>query len=164
MATSMPMSICLNLVKNLVYRVKTQVRSLTILWVRVLVRSFSVQSIGISHYGIREVEAALSEPDKPTQYFPPAQYILDVEQMINSQVQHGTHNSTQTGTFTASDPEALRKFVETFKSRLPDLPLNETDKAEASAEIATIEAQLQSPKPKRDETPTLHCPYFKGCC
>jgi hypothetical protein len=29
-------------------------------------------AIGITHYGVVQVEAALSKPNEPTQYFPPA--------------------------------------------------------------------------------------------
>jgi hypothetical protein len=49
---------------------------------------------GISHWGVREVEEALSNPDEPTHYFPPVN-IISIGQMISSQIQQASPEATQ---------------------------------------------------------------------
>lgn len=63
------------------------------------------------------------------------------------QVQQGTHRSLQVRAELV-DPEALRVFLRDLRCRLDDLQLEPETRAEAAAEIETVEAQLQSPKPK----------------
>jgi len=46
------------------------------------------------------------------------------------------------------DLQALQEFITALKVRADDLPLTGDARAELDAEIATMEAQLQSPKPK----------------
>ncbi len=103
--------------------------------------------IGITHRGIVEVELALSKPDEPTTYFPPINYI-HVEQMIGSQIQQGTNQSSQVLTYSANDFEAILKFVADLKSQLFELRLNAETQAEVESDIATIESQIKSPRPK----------------
>ena len=104
-------------------------------------------SAGITHQGIIEVENALSKPDEPTSYFPPINYI-HVEQMIGSQLQQGTNQSSQVLTFNNNDIEAILKFVSNLSSQLPKLELNEEIRAEVMSDVATIESQAKSPRPK----------------
>ena len=103
--------------------------------------------IGITHRGVVEVEAALSKPDEPTTYFPPVNYI-HVEQMIGSQIQQGTNQSSQALTYTANDIEAIVEFVSDLKNLLFELKLSEEAHAEVEADIETIESQIKSPRPK----------------
>ena len=93
-----------------------------------------------------EVEAALSQPDKPTEHFPVN--IIHIEQMSHSQIQQGTVGSTQSGTFTSLDLAAVAEFVAGLKTMLPQLGLTGDDEAVAQSDIATIETQLSSPRPK----------------
>jgi hypothetical protein len=104
-------------------------------------------SIGITHFGVVEVESALQHPDAPTQHFPPVQNIIHIETMTNSVIQQGNTNSTQTVTFEASDMAEIKHFLEALALQLPKLQMNEGDRAEARSEIATVDAQLSSPKP-----------------
>jgi hypothetical protein len=103
--------------------------------------------IGITHRGVVEVESALSKPDEPTTYFPPVNYI-HVEQMIGSQIQQGTNQSSQVLTYSTNDIEAIAKFVADLKARLPDLKLDAETQAEAESDTETIESQIKSPRPK----------------
>jgi len=48
---------------------------------------------GISHWGVREVEEALSNPDTPTSRFPPVN-IISTGQMISSQIQQASPEAT----------------------------------------------------------------------
>lgn len=104
-------------------------------------------SSGITHQGIVEIENAISAPDKPTSYFPPLNYI-HVEQMIGSQIQQGTNQSSQVLTFNNNDLETILKFISDLKRQLPELKLNEEIQAEITSDIETIESQAKSPHPK----------------
>jgi hypothetical protein len=104
-------------------------------------------SISITHRGIIEVEAALSKPDEPTTYFP-AVNIVHVEQMIDSQIQQGTNQSSQVLTFSTNDLEAIAKFIDNMKGQLDELKLDEEIQAEAISDIETLETQIKSPRPK----------------
>jgi len=103
--------------------------------------------IGITHRGIVEVETALSKPDQATSYFPPFNYI-HVEQMIGSQIQQGTNQSSQVLTNTTNDIEAIAKFITELKDQLPALKLNKEAQAEVEADVETIQSQIKSPRPK----------------
>lgn len=101
----------------------------------------------IKHKGIVEVEEALSKPDEPTSYFPPINYI-HVEQMIGSQIQQGTNQSSQVLTYTANDIETIRKLVADLKSQLSEWKLAPEVQAEVEVDMETIETQIKSPRPK----------------
>jgi hypothetical protein len=100
----------------------------------------------LSHTGVVEIEAALSQPDRPTAHFP--LNIIHIEQMSHSQIQQGTVGSTQSGTFTSLDLGAVAEFVRELKAQLSQLGLAGDDEAVAQSDIATIETQLSSPRPK----------------
>ncbi|OAA84678.1 hypothetical protein [Clostridium ljungdahlii] len=103
--------------------------------------------ISITHYGVTQVEEALSEPDKPTEYFPPIN-IINVQNMIGSQVQQGTTNSTQRETFSTSDIDKLTDFIQELDTKVSQLNLKPEDKDELDAEISTIKVQSSSSRPK----------------
>ena len=112
-----------------------------------LVEGVASTRIAITHRGIVEVETALSKPDKSTTYFPPINYI-HVEHMTGSQIQQGTNQSSQILTYSANDFEAITKFVAKLKGQLPKLKLGAELRSEVESDIATIEAQIKSPRPK----------------
>lgn len=116
-----------------------------------LINRVTAKSITIAHPGIIELEDALTKPDQPTEHFPPnvVQYIISAQQIINSPIQQGTVDSAIIA-LPSSISGDIQEFIETLKNILPDLPISSEDKAEATAEIATIESQLQSPRPKRN--------------
>lgn len=103
--------------------------------------------ISITHLGIIQVETALQEPDKATQYFPPAN-IINIHNMVGSQIQQGTDNSTQTGTFSITDIEKVKNFIDEISTKVSDFKLNNEDKDELIAEIDTVKAQTSSTRPK----------------
>ncbi len=104
-------------------------------------------TIGITHRGIVEVEAAITSPDEPTTYFPPFN-IIHVEQMIGSQIQQGTNQSSQVLTYSANDLEAILKIANEVRSRLADLDLSTEARAEAEFDVSTIEDSNQVPTPE----------------
>lgn len=105
--------------------------------------------IGITHRGIVEVEKALSNPERPTTYFPPATVINYIGSMTNSQAQLSGSESTQAmsvvGERTRQD---LAEFVALLRRDADDLGLEETERRELEAEIQTLEAQDSNPNPK----------------
>jgi hypothetical protein len=106
--------------------------------------------VSITHYGVKEVEQALSHPDAPTQYFPPVVNIINVRNMVGSQIQQGTHDSTQhqNTSISQNDAAALQALVRSFREALDGLPFDTDTRSEAEAELLTVEAQLKSSKPK----------------
>ena len=102
----------------------------------------------LTHAGIVEIEAALSQPERPTEHFPVN--IIHIGQMYQSQIQQGTADSTQTGTFAPLDLAAVAEFIRGLKSELSQLGLAGDDEAVAQSDLATIESQLSSPRPKVD--------------
>ncbi|HDS1200496.1 MULTISPECIES: hypothetical protein [Shewanella] len=104
-------------------------------------------AVSITHDGVVEIERAVTEPDKPTQYFPPVN-IINVHQMHGSVIQQGTTNSTQTVQITNAEKIAINEFIGKLKSALPELNLDDSSHSEISADIATVEAQIGSERPK----------------
>lgn len=114
-------------------------------------RSATSGHLVITTRGVIEVEAALNKPNESTEHFPAnviQNFINITGSVTNSPILQGAQDSTQVVSYS---PEALQKtneFVEFLKDTLPKLPLDDNDRAEVEAEIATIEPQLSSPRPK----------------
>lgn len=107
--------------------------------------------ISITHYGVREIEQAVAEPDTPTEHFPPlafTQNVIHVESMVGSAIQQGSSDSTQSVGAPALDVNALRDVIAQLEAALAAIVLEDDERAEASAQIATMNAQLGSPKPR----------------
>lgn len=103
----------------------------------------------ITHWGVKEVEEALSAPGEPTEHFPPivvAQNYLQVGTMSYSQIQQGTTSSTQVQR--TLDVDALRELVAELRAIMPELDLEAEQHEEYVADIETVAAQLASPRPK----------------
>jgi len=65
-----------------------------------------------------------------------------------AQVQQDTHSSTQSIEMSQLDFSSLFKFLEKIKNEMSELEIQSEIKRELSSEIATLEAQAKSPKPK----------------
>jgi hypothetical protein len=107
-------------------------------------------AVAMTHAGVVEVERALSTPETPTHYFPPVVNILHVQSMVGSQIQQGTHDSTQSQSQTISqnDLASIQTLLTSLQGNLANLGLSPEAHAEATAEVQTVEAQLRSTKPK----------------
>lgn len=113
-----------------------------------LVKYFTLGgNIVITHQGIVQVENALSEPDKPTLYFPPIN-IINVQNMAGSQIQQGTSESNQTYSSSTSDYKDVFGFIMELEGKLDELQLDSSDAQEISADVSTIESQIKSSRPK----------------
>ncbi|WP_434139694.1 hypothetical protein [Photobacterium leiognathi] len=72
----------------------------------------------------------------------------NIGSMQNSQLQQASDNSHQSMDFEVNNSH-VTEFLEILKSSIRQLHLNESDANELNAEVATIEHQLASPKPKK---------------
>jgi len=104
-------------------------------------------AIAISHWGIKEVEDALSNPDRPTTHFLPVN-VISIGQMVNSQIQQDSPNATQVTNFDGKKIEALGELVSLLKESIDRLGLQKQEKSDLDAELRTLEAQMSSSKPK----------------
>jgi hypothetical protein len=106
--------------------------------------------IQITHRGILEMEQSLGAPEEPTQHFPPAVSIINVGgSVIGSAIQSGSPGAHQEVTVGDIDLAPIRDFIGELEARTGDLDLPEAESQELAAEIATVKAQIYSPKPKR---------------
>lgn len=103
--------------------------------------------IAITHYGVKEVEEALSHPEKPTAYFPPVN-IINIHHMEGSQIQQGTISSSQNAKINSQSTEELLNFLKELRDKQLDLKLPPDDASELSSDIDTVESQLKSSRPK----------------
>lgn len=104
--------------------------------------------IGITHYGVTNVEAALERPNEPTQYFPPVVNILHIGTMTGSTVQQAGHASVQSASVSPELQSELRAFLTRLEEALADSRLSHDILADVDANVATIRAQLQARAPK----------------
>ena len=106
--------------------------------------------VNLTHSGILEVELAHSQPDKPTQHFAPINLVY-AHNITNSPIQQGSPGATQTLTVLSQDhQQQLEGIVRSLRTTIDDLGLGDEDKAELEAELRTLEAQVASPKPKKE--------------
>ncbi len=104
-------------------------------------------TIKLTHQGIKEVEQALENPDKPTQHFLPIN-IVNIGTMTNSTLQQATHNSTINYYFNDEKIKELNNIIESIKNIQDTLNISIELHKELISEIETLEIQKTSPKPK----------------
>jgi hypothetical protein len=107
-------------------------------------------AVNITHQGIKEMEQSLQAPARPTEHFPPAISIIHVEgSLIGSPIQSGSPGARQEVTVDINLGD-VRDFIGQLESALPGLNLPAEESQELAAEVATIRAQVESPKPKKN--------------
>jgi hypothetical protein len=106
--------------------------------------------IAITHRGVVEIEQAQREPGSPTEFFPPFN-VIHIEHMTNSHIQQGTTQSVQNinESVAAEETRALAEFLDDIRRRKSDLGLGAETVADLDAQVATLDAQMRSPQPKR---------------
>ena len=112
-----------------------------------LLEPSSVGRISITHYGVKEVEEAISNPKEPTHHFPPIN-VINIHHMEGSQIQQVISSSNQTGTFKLTNSVEMDEFIKLIKEQLPELALANDDESEIKSDIATLESQVVSSRPK----------------
>lgn len=103
--------------------------------------------IGLTHWGIKEVEQAIENPSKPTEHFLPLN-IINIGTMNNSTLQQGTTNSTINFTYNAHTAVDIEQIVSQLNDLKDSLNLSNEHQSELLSELQTIEIQKKSSKPK----------------
>ncbi|CAM5198987.1 AbiTii domain-containing protein [Alishewanella longhuensis] len=109
---------------------------------RVLDWALQLETQGVLGEGM-----SFTEKEKQSAHTVTYQVTNNIGSMQNSQLQQDSPNATQSLTVNM-DLNQLAGFIKKLKGQLEGLQLNSTEKAELCAEIATIENQIASPKPK----------------
>jgi hypothetical protein len=105
--------------------------------------------IGITHWGVKEMEQALSNPNQPTMHFPAAVNILHIAgDVVGSQIQQGTEASQQIQ-ITQDTQLALTEFLSSLEKDLTEIKAEANTLRDLKADIQTIKAQLGAAQPKR---------------
>lgn len=109
--------------------------------------------IQIAHKGIIEVEQALSDPKSETEHFAPNITITNnIGSMVNSNLQQANSNSQQTILYlNESEKSDFNEQLLTLKKEIEEHKANFTQvqQQDISAELSTIESQMQSSRPKK---------------
>src|SRR5262245_47883454 len=103
--------------------------------------------IGITHQGIREVEDAVSHPDKPTQYFP-AVNVINIGSLVGSSILQGSPGSHQSTRISHSGQRELAVVLAEIRQSIERLGLDAQQQTDLEGDIGTVEAQLTTSKPK----------------
>jgi hypothetical protein len=103
----------------------------------------------ITHDGVREVEQALTAPDRKTEHFAPAATVLVHGDVIGSQIQSGTVGSSQqqSGVAIGDQRAPIDAFVEAFRRAIEGGQMPDADRRIASAALAAVEPQLALDEP-----------------
>lgn len=111
----------------------------------------------ITHWGVKEMERSEEHPQEPTDHFPSQVTVFHIGgDMIGSAIQSnsaGATQSIQVGDITVGAAEdQIRSFMDEFDTKLSMLRQELTDDAiaEIASDVATVRAQLSSPKPKKN--------------
>jgi hypothetical protein len=100
----------------------------------------------ISHFGIKEVEEAKENPEQSTEFFPPINVIQNYG-TITGLLQGNSHSSL-TINFASENKEALNEIISSLNILKDSIQLIPEMMDEFIADIQTLEAQNNSPKPK----------------
>ena len=103
--------------------------------------------VALTHAGITEVEERLGNPEASTARFPAAVNIINVGQMIGSQIHQGTTGSS-VSSLAGTDGRAVSALVDALDRALREAQLRSLERSDVEAELATLRAQLKSTSPK----------------
>jgi hypothetical protein len=106
--------------------------------------------VTITHLGVVEVEQFLEEPNRATEHFPPSSSVVIYGNASNVQILAGSPGASQTMGLGQGELMALIVFAKELR-RILDEAVNVTDivREEMEADLRVLEAQLESPAPKR---------------
>jgi hypothetical protein len=113
----------------------------------------------ITHRGVKEMERSEKNPEQPTEHFPPQTEItINIGgDMIGSAIQSNSAGATQhveVGDIAIGvDVDAqIHELLDKFEAKLSELRQEQAPEAMAElvADITTVRAQMESPKPKKN--------------
>jgi hypothetical protein len=123
---------------------------------RTMTGTHTPMQTNVTHLGIKEMELSQERPEKPTDHFPPSVSITVNGNVTASPFQVGNVGSTQHSqvgdvTISTDAKKAITDFVSEFEAKATELEKEKSPEvvAEIAAEVATIKAQVNSPKPKK---------------
>lgn len=106
--------------------------------------------IQITHQGIKEMEESLQAPTMPTEHFPPAVSIINIQgDMIGSPIQSGSPGARQEVSIGDINLDGVRNFLDQLEKVAPSVALPAEENRVLAGDIATIRAQIDSPRPKK---------------
>ena len=103
--------------------------------------------IGITHAGIKDLEYAITNPGKPTRHFPPVVNMIDAEDAAGPGSRAGG-SGPEKEAFDIKSSGGYGAFIKILKDKLAELQFPQNDNSVLKSDIATIEAQLFSDRPK----------------
>jgi hypothetical protein len=104
--------------------------------------------INITHWGIQEIEQSLQVPDKPTEHFPPAISVIEIHgDVIGSAIQSGSPGAQQDVSVGDISLYRVREILTEFEAQASSLHLPDDEAAQLHADMATVKAQVESPRP-----------------
>jgi hypothetical protein len=122
----------------------------------------------ITHEGVREVERALTEPDQPTEHFPPAVTVHFHGNVVGSQVQAGTVRSGQHQVSAEIDRGCALQVVSELRNVLADGRVDPAVRVQGQASLVAVEAQLNLEMPNAGfaprRAPNTPCDRGKSRC
>lgn len=106
--------------------------------------------LSLTHDGLKEIEKAINEPDKPTEHFAPInQYnTINIGTMKGGAIQQSTNHSVINYIASSDTVNSINKFVDELTRFLKENEIESDLKNELAADISTIKEQIKSPKPK----------------
>jgi hypothetical protein len=119
---------------------------------RRLVKRIGTGAAGVmlTQRGVDEVEEARNHPNQPTSHLA-AINLVYAETITHSAIQQGSPEATQSLTIiNQSNLQKLKTFLHSLKQSIDQLELSNEQQAELEAEIQTLDAQVASPKPKKE--------------
>lgn len=105
-------------------------------------------SVSITHQGIVEVERIRSDPERPTELCPFLSRTSGANRNYLAAQQGILSYEHRQAAPARSDLERLKATLADLRMQLASAQLTADERAEAAADMVTIEAQLSSPNPK----------------
>lgn len=104
--------------------------------------------VTITHQGVREVEEARSRPDQPTEHFPPVSSLAAATVADPLSSQDGTGEAPTPAIMSEQNRLEVLRVVQSLEEWADQLPIDRELRSEFDADLQTIQAQLESPRPK----------------
>ncbi len=104
--------------------------------------------VNITHAGVVEVRQSLENPNKATEHFPPAATINIINSSVScSSIAQASANVNQTAIYTGEQRQDLQTVLDQVRNVLDQNLLDAEDSQVVRADIQTVEAQIESPRP-----------------
>jgi len=107
-----------------------------------------LNNVEITSLGKSEIEKSIEYPEKATDYFLPLN-LIDIGSVINEISNKGANDLINPSLFYSRQQQEIQKIINGLRRVESNLVLTVELKAELICEIKTLEAQLNSPKPKK---------------